>query len=190
MVPDDPEPNRLERHDREVLLGNAHVAEYQALTTRTTYRLTLQFALWPILLIALTVLASAREWFGLRGLMWTGAATTQVVILHYFMIELEVYTDVQYIETQLRPMMDELLGDRPFWRYEHFLRDHRAVHPGWWEFWPISLGLAAIGFAGYWTFKWWVRDYFGLVMNIMMLVASCRLAYNSMCLREHMLGAV
>ena len=171
-------------------LLSAHFAEYQALTTRTTYRLTLQFALWPILLITLTLLANAKDFFGPHGTVWTGAGTVQFVVIHFYTVELEIYTDIHYIETQLRPMIEAILGPEPFWRYEHFLHDHRAIGPAFWEYWPLALGVAAIAFAGYSVPEWRTGDYCGLVLSSLALGFSGRLAYKCTRLRTVMLGPV
>lgn len=139
-------------------LTQLHVAEYQALTTRFTYWLTLQYALWPILLLALTFLAQARGAISARVLLWAATIITQVVVLAYYQALCESYKNVHYIERYLRREVQKVVGQVPFWEYERYIKSHRTLDPLWWEAWPLGLCVGAWVFVGATQVGWSGHD--------------------------------
>lgn len=152
-------------------LLHCHVAEYAALTMRNTYWLTLQFAVWSIVLIYVTAAVFLWGKVDQAFLLWGSAAIVQVAVLHWFHCGQEMYINVRYLESTLRPKVRELVGAQDVWGYEEFLARHRGPAPKVFETWPVALcvlGLALIGKAQYpWAT---IADCVGIVVNAVLLV--------------------
>ena len=124
-----------------------HLAEYQAITTRNTYWLTLQYALFPILGAALVVLAQLWDQFDKspalstqahRIIVWLAIVIVNVVIIAHTEVGWESYNNVVYLENHLRPELARLLramnmSTDAMLGYESYLRAQRRRGPKWWE---------------------------------------------------------
>lgn len=119
-------------------LISLHVAEYQSLTTRCTYWIMLQYALWPILVGAMSVLASAKSGAVASDQVLTWAALTivQLIFVGFYAALGETYSNTLYMEGVLRPAASQLIGSRQFWMYESWLAKRRPLNPWWWEWLP------------------------------------------------------
>ena len=168
---------------RNALL-NLYGAEYQALTTRNTYWLTLQYALWPILLLALGLIAQMQKDLGARRTVLFAAWMIQTIVLAYYSATLEQYTNVNYIERELRPTIGKLINDSSFWRYERYLKEHRGLHPTWWEGLPVLLSVGALIAAGRLNWPWAPRDYAALVAMALFAGFILKLARRCIALRK------
>lgn len=143
-----------------------HIAEYQTLTTRNTYWITLQYALWPLLLLILGFLAQVRNTFSPQAFVWSAAFAINIIVLAHYSALYEQYNNIRYIERELRPLLEDLVGKHPFWKYEPYVNDHRGLHPVWWECSPTLLSFGALVLA--WSVRvhcWSTGDYFGLILN-------------------------
>lgn len=159
------------------LLVQLHLAEYQALTTRNTYWITLQYGVWPILLLVLTLVAQVRTSFNPELLVWGAALIIQGGVLAYYASLYEIYNNIRYIETALRPLVEALVSSRRFWGYEPYVSRHRALSPSWWENWPAALAGATVVF-GLWgrAGSWHTGDTCGLVLNVALVFIIARMA--------------
>lgn len=135
-------------------LSNLHIAEYQALTTRCTYWITLQYALWPILILSLSLFAQMDNFIEREVIIWCAATVVQVIAIAYYAAMLEHYTAVCYIEQKLRPLVEIACGHRSFWQYEPFLKGRRAQNPILWEYYPFILSSIALALASFFAFQY------------------------------------
>lgn len=125
------------RSENEVVIINLHVAEYQALTTRNTYLVTLQFSLWPVLLLFLTLVS--QVWNSIpkepntptpdqahRVLVWSTAAALQLIGAAWVQLAWEQLSNLIYIEEHVRSDISHSLVGSKFWQYEVFLAKQRG----------------------------------------------------------------
>jgi hypothetical protein len=168
--------------ERAITLLNLHIAEYQSLTMRNTYWITMQYALWPILLLILAFGAQIYWAFDPRILPWAIALLVQVMIVAFFTSMVEQYTNVRYLERRLRPRVQALIGETSFWEYEKHNRGGGGYHPWWTEYWPLGLGIVAISLAVIARCRpsiqspWGILDYVSLVIDTLFWLLAIRLA--------------
>jgi hypothetical protein len=139
---------------------SAYLAEYQAITTRNTYWLTLQYALFPILGAAIAVLAQMWDKFDKepaistpshRVLIWLAIALVNVIIIAHTEVGWESYDNVVYLETRLRPQILLLLSGMDEKRkhavigYETYKKELRGTGAMWWEIPGVAVSLALLG---------------------------------------------
>ena len=100
-----------------------HVAEYQMLTNRVTYLIAIAYGLWTLFAVLLTILFSLWNSFKDHHflLVWCAATILQVVIFLTNFITTEIYDIALYLETELRGMLDKVIGKNDYWRYEKSL---------------------------------------------------------------------
>jgi hypothetical protein len=137
-------------------LLDLHIAEYQALTTRCTYWIALHYALWPILLLSLTLAAQLHGWLAQRAVLWGSVIAVQVTLIAYYTSMLEHYAAVHYIEQRLRPLVEAAIGTQTFWQYEAYVNSNRPRGPAWWEYSPLGvamLALVAVQYYARWTWE-------------------------------------
>lgn len=123
-----------------------HVAEYQALTMRNTYWITMQYFLWPILIGLIGLINQLHNPFDPTLRIWGFAVVGQIVVVAYYAATLEQYSNVHYIETKLKPSISALVGADSFWGYERYLKASRPFAPWLWEIWPLLLPLGCIAY--------------------------------------------
>jgi hypothetical protein len=88
-----------------------HVAEYQAVTTRNTYWVTLQYALGPITVGAFVVLVKGRSFVSGSLLSWAAAVFFDLIMLVYYGILYEIYNNTRYLECELSRDAEQLRDD-------------------------------------------------------------------------------
>jgi hypothetical protein len=154
-------------------LLQVHLAEYQALTNRCSYWITVQVALLPLFLIVIGIVC--QVWGGpidKRLLTLGSTAIVQLIIMGYLHISLEIYQAVCYMECELRPLLRATVnGSNKFWHYEAFLAQRRRKGPIWEEYILPLCDLIGIIFLTVYTFSSHaVIDYIGLSLNLTLLV--------------------
>ncbi len=168
-------------------LLNLHLAEYQALSTRCTYWITLQYAALTVILISLTL--AATLWtspIDRRVFFWGSALFLQIVGYLWMQTQGEQYTAILYVERVLRPAVLKVVEDSQFWCYEPFLATIRKprrfdplVSPDFWEF-PIAvfatIMIVAILASGILTSQSKVLvgfgGWLGFILNLLFLVVQ------------------
>jgi hypothetical protein len=132
------------------LLTQLHSVEYQALTTRATYFITLMAGVFPLIGIYLALVIqlwrpsgislsvafdSLLQYQGRRAcLLWGNLLVLQVMLFWWGQFLVEQYKIVLYVETDLRAKLRDLVQDRRFWGYEGFLmRGRNEFFATWWE---------------------------------------------------------
>lgn len=141
--------------DREKPVVDLHLYEYQALTTRITYLITMQYALWPVGVAALAYLTSLWNVQNHFFLELVGVLVGETLSVAFYFTSCEICTHVCYLEVALKPMVarDCNLDETTFWAWERWLSGFKGgFHRGkfhWWELWPlllVALVILAIGF--------------------------------------------
>lgn len=116
--------------DHEILKGHldVHLAEYNALTMRNTYWITLQYVVYGIAgaYLGCAAEAAANNNIPLVPLMWVSGLVLQVLAWGLLQIQYEIFNNVEYLERRLKPAVKKLIGSREVWGYEPFLADQRA----------------------------------------------------------------
>jgi hypothetical protein len=144
-----------------------HVAEYQALTNRCTYRIYIQFSVWGLLLLYLPLISLA---WGHVTIVWlTGLVVLGATAIWQENL-IEIYRWVAYIERRLRPLVAEIVPDHAFWQYERFLSAGRSKRATWWEYLFPCLSLVVIVILALFRFSqtpantgWWSTHWLDLI---------------------------
>jgi len=125
-----------------------HIAEYEALMTRNTYLMALQFALWPavglILTLGATLWASERIHIDGGLLIWIAIGGLYVVANNWADTLWELYNNVSYMEHELRNKVSADLGVHGFWGYERYLATQRSLTAAPWELATPAFGTVVI----------------------------------------------
>lgn len=189
MISDTPVENggQGDKSERGALL-QVHLAEYQAITTRNTYWLTLQYALFPILGAGIAVLSQMWNQFDKdpalstqahRIIIWLAIAIINVILISHTEVGWESYDNVVYLERRLRPQILYLLGGidmegkRAALGYETYKKELRGKGAKWWEI-PgpiISFGLLAGGiFLFGFLYRWTTVESVAVFINAVLLI--------------------
>ena len=157
--------------DSNVLLIQLHVAEYQALTTRATHFITLMSSIWALVLVFVALAAHVRRSFPLPILLWGSGVVLQTMMIFWMQFLTEQYQIVRYVEAQLRPLIQSVVGDALFWQYEPWLSKGRTKAPILWEY-SVALGVTlAMTYVIITSLPFSAWDYGGLTVNLGLLCA-------------------
>lgn len=104
---------------------DAHLAEYNALSTRLTYWINLQYVTYVIAAAALGFVGQGWGHIESRQLAWTSILILLILLWALAQTNFEIFSYVVYIETHLRRCLRPLLQDDSFWKFEHYLRNLR-----------------------------------------------------------------
>jgi hypothetical protein len=144
-----------------------YLAEYQALTTRNTYWMTLQYALFPILLLFLAIVAQMWETFDHKLLVWLSVCAIDAIFFSHYQAGWESYNNILYLETTLRKKILELLGNRELLGYEAFLKTQRGTLV-WWEPPAAAASLALLAIASFCERPLSTIDYGGIAISALL----------------------
>ena len=147
-----------------------HIAEYEALMTRNTYWTTIQFSVAPAIAIYLTLLITAWEAMKFinptadvrvyeKHLLWLSLLGAELFVLAGYNCVYEIYNNVKYIETNLRPEIDKLVASPRYWTYEKYLEGQRGVSFLVVECWAAVAVVTAEGVIAIKEFPWTGTDY-------------------------------
>jgi hypothetical protein len=138
------------------LIVDAHVAEYEALMTRNTYWVTIQFSTAPAIAIYFTLLAAILSALGIvqpagaaalqKSILWVAVLGAELFVIAGYMCLYEIYNNVRYVESHLRPEMDKLLPNQNYWKYEDYIAKHRGFGALLNEWWAIVAVFGALVF--------------------------------------------
>lgn len=124
------------------ILTSIHLQEYSILQARNTSLLTLQASAFGVIAVFAGLMAGAAT-RGLAGftIAWTIFSVGAFVMMAWYQVSLEIYRNVSYIETALKPALQSASGGaEPFWTYESF----RAGDIGprhFWDEWAVFSGV-------------------------------------------------
>lgn len=166
-----------------------HIAEYNALTTRTTYFINFQFILLTALFAWIILIASVWDSKFVIIFSWGLLLGAQVIAIINAFITHEYYTIIKYIESDLKPKVIKLIKNNSFWGYELFLINERGKKNS--KNWRLFFEFLAVIFSGvviiaifiYRFHDWIFGDSIGLFFNLILLVIQFILTYQSESLR-------
>jgi len=167
-----------------------HLAEYEALMTRNTYLMAIQFTLWPVVGIVLALVAqlwtSGTIKIESRLLIWIAEAGLFLVANNWADTLWEIYNNVTYIEHELRRWVSAELGSSAaFWGYERYLAAQRGLKPALWELaLPTAGGGLIVGTAAMAT----PESTWQILLVAFSVVSEVRLSmrcYDALSLRRH-----
>ncbi len=127
-----------------------HIAEYNALTTRNNNWNQIQVAMWTLILLYLTVAASIWTYSSQIKplyeiyLVWGSGVVIQLILIMLCWTVEELYRNVAYIECELRPLVRDLVNNKPFWQYETFLARESGTAKGLTDFGAALLFLVVL----------------------------------------------
>jgi hypothetical protein len=164
---------KLDGKEHTAALNYLHVAEYQALTTRGSYWLVLQFSLVPVVPVYLSLAVGIWSAVTIKEIViWATLAGLQALALLWAQALLQHYIAIRYMECYLRPLIREGLDTAKFWGYEPHLILHRPTRADWYELILPILGLiiflTILIFRLSQQFSWW--DGAGISLNFILLV--------------------
>jgi hypothetical protein len=155
-------------------LVQAHLNEYQALTMRNTYWITLQYACWPIVLLYAALVAQVWSSFNHGLLIWVSFVIIQAAVLAWYQAGYEIYRNVVYMETRLRPQLQAIVGSSEFWGYEPYLGQQRGSHPQSYEILPVLGGVLLYLLLTWYRCPWSAIDWVGGVVGAVVLLVIVR----------------
>lgn len=147
-----------------------HIAEYQALTTRNTYWMTMQFALFPMLLLFMALVAQLWNSLDHAVLLWGSALVAQLIVVVWYQAGWEQYNNVRYMERELRPSITNLLRENEFWKYELYLRQQRSRILVWWEYPASFSSFVVLLVIAQLRRPWLALDYYAFAINALMFI--------------------
>jgi len=98
--------------DRQSSLLNCHLFEYNALTTRITYWVSLQYATYTIAAAFLGFVAQGWGTVSRSVLAWACALVLELLAWAMLQTTWEICSTVAYIEKELKPRVQDLIKDK------------------------------------------------------------------------------
>jgi hypothetical protein len=174
-----PEPGST---DNLQLLTQLHIAEYQALTTRATYFITIMAGIFPLFALYIAIVAQVIKPYngafidallklltapnGVRAaFLWGNFFVFQMMTNVFEQLLLEQYGIVLYLESKLRP----LVGQHDFWNYERFQFQAKKTVSRFGEIASLLLVSLCLLLAVYNLPHFILWDYIGLGANMLLL---------------------
>ena len=157
--------------------------------TRNTYLMTLQFALWPVALLTLTLVAQVwtADKVKIDGhiLLWATEAGLFLVANVWADTLWELFNNVAYIEHELKKRISAEVGSDALWGYEPYLAAQRGPNPALWELaLPVTGALTIVATVGFrWPLLGW--EYLAAIFTIALEVRLGARCLAAVGLRRH-----
>lgn len=161
-------------------LMQLYLAEYQALTTRASYWIVLQFSLLPAVPVYIVLGYQASSSIKTKEIViWATLAVLHLLAILWANTMLEQFSIVKYIECYLRPQIRKGLATDRFWIYEPYLIKHRPIKPKWGNYSIPALGLIVLAIIIAVRFPEFSRwDAVGAIINLGMLGILWNFSYK------------
>jgi hypothetical protein len=170
--------HRLSGDVSDNTLIQLHLAEYQALTTRASYWIVLQFSLLPAGPVYIVLAYQAWQSGSIKIkeiVVWSTLAVLQLMAMLWSNTILEQFAIVKYIECYLRPQ----IGKGLFWGYEPYLVKHRPIKSTWGNYSIPTLGLIVLVIILITRFNEFSRwDVGGVTINLILLAILWNLSFK------------
>lgn len=128
---------------QKAMLAQFYTAEYSVFMGRVSSWETLQYAAWPILIGALTLLAQMGN-IPVNYRWWTAVIVTLIVYVAYQGTMVNMLYSVLLVERDLRPLASLLVDTENFWVYERIREKTFPSNPAWSPVWPVVISFSAI----------------------------------------------
>lgn len=165
--------------DAEKAQVQAYVAEYQAIMTRISWFMSMQFVPVGPVVAFLTLIGATHASFDPILVAWGTAGVAQCAVLTYYFALYEVYNHVRYVETKLKPKLASLLKleTNSFWGYERYLKKFGKVNdPRFGDLLPVIPSALAFILAARTRIPEWIPgsgwDYAGLMLTGILLLRT------------------
>ena len=179
----DPQNENSPEEWRSGTLIQLHIAEYNALTTRASYWMVMQFSLLaagPAMGVLAYYLYQVTGSMRTKVLiLWMTLAVLQLVAMLWANMMLEQFALVKYIECYLAPQIRKTIASESFWLYETYLLKNRPLNPALGNYSMAGAALAAIAIlflVRVAEFSRW--DAVGSTTNILLLTVLCVLSHQ------------
>ena len=169
---DDADASESGTHQKtSLLLLQVHLAEYQALTTRCTYWLVVEYGFYSVLAIYVALVGQIWNTMSHALLAWGSGVVVQLIELVWLATVVERYRATRYIERELRAMVRSLVEADSFWGYEsHLARMRGAGNTLWAEYMPVVLTLVGLVLIAFLRHPLSREDYLWLALNVALFV--------------------
>lgn len=156
-----------DKTDSNDILLKLHIAEYQNLSFRNTNFITLQCALFPILLAFMLFVANFWNSFDPIILIWGSLLFAQFLGILWYWFRYEQYINICYIVQELRPLIESIINEPcRFWEYEKYLAKVRGKGPMWYECVIPIVILNIIIIIGMIRYPLTRLDFYGVLFNL------------------------
>jgi hypothetical protein len=166
-----------------------HIAEYNALTTRSTYFINIQFVLLTALIAWIIVIGNIWNTKLEYLLNWALLIGAQLLgIINAIMIW-ESYCIISYIENDLKPKICNIIKNKTLWGYEPFLlklreKKQTKISMIFIDFFgTIMAGIIIIATVIYRFHNWISWDWLGCFINVLLFVALFIWTYQTVKLK-------
>lgn len=150
-----------------------HIAEYNALTTRCTYFTNIQ----NVLLTAVVIWVTAGllvSWHYEPAYVFRWGILFGMQVLGIISAELfnEENKIIRYLESELKPLLADLIGNKAFWNYQFFIKKQRSDKYEVWEFTGVLIAVAVSALIAITRVSegWGIGDFVGLGANVVLTV--------------------
>jgi hypothetical protein len=170
---------QIEKRGTKNLL-NLHISEYNALTTRQTYYMSMQIVLiaaalaWPLVFVS--IWHKGPDYL----VIWCFIFGWQIIDLMIIFCFYDSFLIVLYLENKLKPKIGKLINSDNFWGYHPFLSKKRGRIYSSIELFNIIGVIVLFTFVIKYQCKTWtLGDWIGLVINIVPFIFLIKVTYNS-----------
>jgi hypothetical protein len=183
--------NESDEHTSQLLI-QVHLAEYQALMARATNYIAMGAATWPlgVSLLGFITAFFALLWqhlteaqiqkFSFFIVGWLSVFAIQLAFIFWTFLVREQYKTALYLETKLRPLVQDLVQTPNFWLYEKKLPELTMSHKSlrllhkWLELqtelWVFLLFVVVILYRIYTAHGFGFWDWIGVAGNVVAFV--------------------
>jgi hypothetical protein len=98
-----------------------------------------------------------------------GILGAECFVVAGYMCLYEIYNNVRYVESCLRPELDKLLANHNYWMYEKYLAKHRGAGALANEWWAVIFTCAALIAVTFYARPWHWSDALWLIAGIAVL---------------------
>jgi transposase len=121
-----------------------HVAEYCALSTRHVYSLMLQYSVWAGVAVYWAFLVTLYQRVPAGWIAWAAIFGLEMAATGWYFNLADLYTNVCYMQTRLRPQVQEIIGIEDVWGYESFLIERRGHEKAYGDAWALVFALLTL----------------------------------------------
>ena len=186
------QPSESSDPQRLNLALQLHISEYQALTYRGTSWLALESGIWALMGVIVSLIPTVWAKDIPHDIVeWGAFALIQILLFVWANMMYEHYSSIHYLETELRPLVADLVGPTvAFWQYETYIDNKRPKsQPFWYEAAPafgVFLIHAAIISYNLPLWPWPKREFVEIGVNLILSFAYVWGSIRTVKVRRHL----
>ena len=161
---------------------NLHIAEYNALTNRCTYIINMQSIILTVSVTWILIFVSLWNSISNNVIIWGFFLGGQLIGWIGSIMNYDLYNIVRYIESDLKPRVNEIVKNESFWGFELYLKKARSnFHVAISEIGGVIFTLIMFLILLCYRFQYWQKwDWVGLILNLVLLIAYTHKARSAM----------